>query len=207
QYLECTLKHEQADSRGNRRYFTIASSPTENVIRLGVRFYPKGSSYKRALLALGTRGRILGTQIAGDFTLPADPTRKLVFIAGGIGITPYRSMLKYLIDTHERRDIVVLYANKSATDVVYRDVLTDAEAKVGAKVVYTLTDTANVPRTWTGLAGRIDEQMIQGVVPDFRERTFYLSGPPGMVHAHETALKRLGVSRRQIKKDNFPGLV
>lgn len=207
QYLECTLKHEQADSRGNRRYFTIASSPTENIIRLGVRFYPKGSSYKRALLSLGTRGSILGTQIAGDFTLPADPKRKLVFIAGGIGITPYRSMLKYLIDTHERRDIVVLYANKSATDVVYRDVLTDAEAKVGAKVVYTLTDTANVPRTWTGLVGRIDEQMIQSVVPDCRERTFYLSGPPAMVHAHETTLRRLGVSRRQIKKDSFPGLV
>jgi ferredoxin-NADP reductase len=207
QYLECTLEHTPADRRGNRRFFTIASSPTENVIHLGVRFYPKGSSYKRALQALGTRGTILGTQIAGDFMLPTDATRKLVFIAGGIGITPYRSMLKYLIDTHQRRNIVVLYANRTAADIVYRDILVEAEAKVGARVVYTLTDVATAPHTWAGVVGRIDERMIQRVVPDFQERTFYLSGPPEMVHAHEDALRRLGVHKRQIKKDYFPGLV
>jgi len=207
QYLECTLTHTSADSRGNRRFFTIASSPTENAIHLGVRFYPKGSSYKRALQSLGVRGSLQGTQIAGDFTLPADSTRKLVFIAGGIGITPYRSMLKYLADTHQRRDIVVLYAGKTPADFVYRDVLTDAEAKLGARIIYTLTDITNVPRNWTGGVGRIDEQMIQRMIPDFQQRTFYLSGPPDMVHAHEAALRRLGVPGRQLKKDAFPGLV
>lgn len=207
QYLECTLSHTSADSRGNRRFFTIASSPTENAIHLGVRFYPKGSSYKRALQSLGVRGSLQGTEIAGDFTLPADSTRKLVFIAGGIGITPYRSMLKYLADTHQRRDIVVLYAGKTPADFVYRDVLTDAEARVGARIIYTLTDTTNVPRNWTGGVGRIDEHMIQRMVPDFQQRTFYLSGPPDMVHAHEAALRRLGVPGRQLKKDAFPGLV
>lgn len=207
QYLECTLNHPSADSRGNRRFFTIASSPTENVIHLGVRFYPKGSSYKRALQGLGSKGTLQGTQIAGDFTLPADSTRKLVFIAGGIGITPYRSMLKYLADTHQRRDIVVLYASKTPADFIYRDVLTDAEAKVGARVIYTLTDTTNVPRTWAGGVGRIDEHMIQRTIPDFQQRTFYLSGPPEMVHAHEAALRRLGIPARQLKKDAFSGLV
>ncbi len=207
QYLECTLDHTSADSRGNRRFFTIASSPTENVIHLGVRFYPKGSSYKRALQGLGARGTLQGTQIAGDFTLPSDSTRKLVFIAGGIGITPFRSMLKYLADTHQRRDIVVLYTSKTPADFVYRDVLTDAEARVGARVIYTLTDVTNVPRNWTGGVGRIDEHMIQRMIPDFQQRTFYLSGPPEMVHAHENALRRLGVPARQLKKDSFAGLV
>jgi ferredoxin-NADP reductase len=207
QYLECTLKHAQTDRRGNRRFFTIASSPTESTIHLGVRFYPKGSSYKRSLQGLNVQGTIQGTQIAGDFILPADRTRKLAFIAGGIGITPYRSMLKYLIDTQQRRDIVVLYATKTTADIIYRDVLTEAEAKIGARIMYTLTDTSSVPRTWTGDVGRLDEHMIQRMIPDFQERTFYLSGPPNMVHAHEIALRRLGVHSQRIKKDSFPGLI
>ncbi|HEX9068986.1 MAG TPA: oxidoreductase [Ktedonobacterales bacterium] len=207
QYLECTLEHAHPDARGNRRYFTIASSPTEKVIHLGVRFYPKGSSYKRSLLALGARRAILGTHIGGDFTLPRDPKKKLMLIAGGIGITPYRSMLKYLIDTRQRRDVVVLYANRSAADIIYRDVLLEAEAKLGARVVYTLTDGERAPHNWAGAVGRVDEHMIKAVAPDYHERTFYLSGPPAMVRAHEDALKRLGVPGRHIKKDSFLGLI
>src|SRR5579884_791763 len=97
QYLEVTLAHAKPDSRGNRRYFTIASSPTETELHLGVRFYPKSSTFKQALYRIDNRSKILAGQIAGDFTLPPDPRQKLVFIAGGIGITPFRSMLKYLI--------------------------------------------------------------------------------------------------------------
>src|SRR5262249_23703832 len=143
----------------------------------------------------------------GDFTLPRDPTQKLVFIAGGIGITPYRSMLKYLLDTRQRRDVVVLYANRVAHDIAYRDVLDEAQAPLGANGVYTLTDTAAIPRDWTGQRGRITEAMVREAAPDYRERTFYLSGPSDMVKAFEHVLRRMGVSRRQIKRDFFPGLV
>ena len=99
QYMEFTLAHPHPDSRGNRRYFTLASSPTEDVVRLGIRFYQQGSSFKKALYRMDGRTKIVAAQIAGDFTLPADPQQKLVFIAGGIGITPFRSMLKYLLDS------------------------------------------------------------------------------------------------------------
>jgi ferredoxin-NADP reductase len=207
QYMEFTLGHTSPDSRGNRRYFTLASSPTEDIVRLGVRFYPQGSSYKHALASLGARAPILAAHIAGDFTLPADEREKLAFIAGGIGITPFRSMLRYLLDTSQRRDIVLFYANRVADDIVYKDVLGEAEARLGVKTVYTLTDPAAIPAKWAGARGRIDERMIAQHVPDYRERTFYLSGPPDMVRAYEQTLHVMGVRHTRIKKDYFPGLV
>jgi ferredoxin-NADP reductase/Na+-translocating ferredoxin:NAD+ oxidoreductase RnfD subunit len=207
QYLELTLAHAHPDSRGARRYFTIASSPTEESIRFGVRFYERGSSFKQALRALDGRARLLAGQVAGDFTLPRNPAQKLVFIAGGIGITPYRSMLKYLLDTKQQRDVALIYANRTADEIAYRDVLSEAQATLGVKVIYTLTDPAAIPRDWPGKRGRISEDLILEAAPDYRERAFYLSGPPSMVRAYERVLKQMGVKRRQIKKDFFPGLV
>ena len=172
-----------------------------------MRFYPEGSSFKTAMYALDGHINVLGGQVAGDFTLPDDHTQKLAFIAGGIGITPYRSMLKYLVDTKQQRDIVLLYAARTMDDIVYRDILSEAQTRLGVKIAFTLTDPNAIPRNWTEGRGRMDEQMIQRVAPDYRERTFYLSGPPDMVRAHERVLKRMGVSGRQIKKDFFPGLV
>jgi ferredoxin-NADP reductase/Na+-translocating ferredoxin:NAD+ oxidoreductase RnfD subunit len=207
QYMEFTLGHAKPDSRGNRRYFSLASSPTEENLRLGVRFYENGSSFKKALYSIDGRTNMLAGQIAGDFTLPRDPKQKLVFIAGGIGITPFRSMLKYLLDTGERRDIVLFYVNRTANEIAYKDILSEAQTKLGIKVFYTLTNTKAIPRTWPGLSGRINEQMILRAVPDYDERTFYLSGPPGMVRAYEHVLKNMRVRHDQVKKDFFPGLV
>ena len=205
--MEFTLAHPHPDSRGNRRYFTLASSPTENDVHLGIRFYEQGSSFKKALYRMDGRTNLVAAQIAGDFTLPPDPKQKLVFIAGGIGITPFRSMLKYLLDVHQRRDIVLFYANKTVDEIVYGDVLSAAQAKIGVKTFYTLTDTAAIPRNWPGFMGRISEQMILETVPDYEERTYYLSGPPDMVKAYERVLKNMNVKHDQIKKDYFPGLV
>jgi len=207
QYMEFTLAHPHPDSRGNRRYFTLASSPTENLVHLGVRFYDQGSSFKRAMFQMNGKTQFVAAQIAGDFTLPTDPTQKLVFIAGGIGITPFRSMLKYLLDTHQRRDIVMFYANRRADEIVYKDVLSEVQARLGIRTFYTLTDTAAVPRNWSAFVGRIQEQMLLDVLPDYLERTYYLSGPPDMVRAYEQVLKNLQVRHEQIKKDFFPGLV
>ncbi|HLJ81467.1 MAG TPA: RnfABCDGE type electron transport complex subunit D, partial [Ktedonobacterales bacterium] len=207
QYMEWTLSHPHPDSRGNRRYFTLASSPTESSVHLGVKFYAQSSSFKRAMYAMHANIGLIGTQIAGDFTLPADPRQKLVFIAGGIGITPFRSMLKYLLDTSQRRDIVLIYVNRTADDIVYKDVLSAAETALGIKLIYTLTDTAAISRGWAGRRGRVSERLIREAVPDFSARTFYISGPPEMVRASAHTLKAVGVRQSQIKRDFFPGLV
>ena len=206
QYMEFTLAHPKPDSRGNRRYFTLASSPTEGNLHLGVRFYADGSSFKQSLSRLDSRTTMMAGQIAGDFTLPDDSEQKLVFIAGGVGITPFRSMLKYLLDTQQPRDIVLLYANKTVDEIAYKDILSEAQTRLGIKVFYTLTDTEAIPRNWRGFTGRIHEGMILKAIPDYQERRYYLSGPPDMVRAYEHILKNMGVTNAQIKKDFFPGL-
>lgn len=194
QYMEWTLGHKNPDSRGNRRYFTIAASPTEKKLRLGVKFYPKGSSFKKALVSMAIGDSIVASGLTGEFTLPKDPDQKLVFIAGGIGVTPYRSMIKYLLDTQQRRDIILLYSNKLAEEIVYKDIFDNAQ-ELGIKTVYVVTNTI----------GYIDEKMIRKEVPDFKDRTFYISGPHSMVDAFEKILKRMGISGNQIKVDFFPG--
>lgn len=207
QYLEWTLPHHKTDSRGNRRYFTIASSPTEEMLRIGVKFYEEGSSYKQALSILTKQTPIVGAQLAGDFTLPKNTSQKLVFIAGGIGVTPYRSMIKYVLDTKQPRSIVLLYANKHVSEIAYRDVFDQASREIGIKTVYTLTDKESVPSDWKGRVGRIDAEMITREVPDYQDRLFYLSGPQTMITATKKILKAMGIKERQIKTDYFPGLV
>jgi ferredoxin-NADP reductase/Na+-translocating ferredoxin:NAD+ oxidoreductase RnfD subunit len=205
QYMEWTLEHEGADSRGNRRYFTIASSPTEKDIRMGVKFYPFGSSFKHALLAMTSSDTVVASQLAGDFVMPKDASRKLVFMSGGIGVTPFRSMIKYLVDRREQRDIVHFYSNKTVADIAYADVFEAARNELGINTVYTLTDHGSVPAGWQGKTGFVDAKMIAEEVPDYADRTFYLSGPRGMIVAFEKTLKAMGIPGSRIKMDFFPG--
>ncbi|MBN8995135.1 MAG: RnfABCDGE type electron transport complex subunit D [Rhizobiales bacterium] len=201
QYLEWTLALDRSDSRGNRRYFTIASAPTEKRVRLGVKFYPGASAFKRGLAELRPGDRIFAAQVAGDFTLPADPDARIAFIAGGIGITPFRSMLQCLVDKGEVRPIVVLYANERASDICYRDVLAAAERRLGIRTEFAVARDPG-PRDH---AGYINAQLIRRSIPDFAERIFYVSGPQAMVRAVRDELLRLGVHRSRIKVDFFPG--
>ncbi len=205
QYMEWTLGHEHPDSRGNRRYFTLASSPTESTLRLGVKFYPESSSYKQSMLAMNRNSEIVASQLAGDFTLPNDPSQRLIFIAGGIGITPFRSMVQYLVDKHLPRRIVLFYACRTADEFVYQDVFEHARATIGLKTVYTLTDEHRIPKGWTGRVGHIDERMIKAEAPAFRHCIFYLSGPNTMVNSFEKTLRQMSVEPYQIRKDFFPG--
>lgn len=192
QYLEWTLPGVAFDSRGNRRTFTIASSPTETDIHLGVKFYEPASAFKRRLRALRPGDVLYANHLAGNFTLPGDPDRKLVFIAGGIGITPFRSMLKYLLDSGQQRDIVLFYLVKRAEEVAYKDVL---RAAVDAGIC--------VVGIQVGRGLTVD--LIRKSIPDWHERTFYLSGPYPMVRGIESALGELGVPPRCVKKDYFTG--
>lgn len=203
QYMEWTLDHPKPDSRGNGRYFTIASSPTEDTLRLGVKIQENASSYKNAMKNMNKLTPIVASQLAGDFTLPVDKNKKLVFMAGGIGVTPYRSILKYLIDKRERRDIVLFYSNKKSEDIVYKDIFDQAYTVLGIRTIYSITDTEAVPEGWTGKTGRIDAKTISEEVPDFAERTFYLSGPHGMVTAYEQVLKDMGIPGDKLRKTFF----
>ena len=203
QYLEWTLAHRFGDNRGNRRYFTVASSPTEEVIRLGVKFYKPSSTFKRALWAMQINDTLSASHIAGDFVLPNDKKKKLVFIAGGIGVTPFRSMVQYLVDKKDARSVTLLYSNKLASEIAYKEVFDSAEQTIGMKTIYAITDEqTSVPGTYHGF---IDATLIVREIPDYKERIFYISGPHGMVEAFKTTLHDMGVSRFNIKADYFPG--
>lgn len=194
QYMEWTLSHENPDVRGSRRYFTVASAPSESVLSIGVKIQEKSSSFKKALLALKPGERIVAAQLAGDFTLPKDEGKRLVFIAGGIGITPFRSMVQHFVNRGEKRNTVLFYAANTESDFAYKPLFEKAR-EVGLKTVYLPKDTA----------GYLTPERIKEEVPDFSERMFYLSGPNAMVHAYKDLLSKLGVSQRNIVTDYFPG--
>ena len=136
QYLEWTLGHKWPDSRGNRRYFTIASSPVEEEIRIGVKFYPNPSSFKKALINMAPGDKIVASQLAGDFTLPHNKNLKLCFIAGGIGVTPYESMINYLLERKQHRDVVVFYSNRTPNDIAYQDTFKRAKDELNIKTIH-----------------------------------------------------------------------
>jgi glycine betaine catabolism B len=206
QYMEWTLGHEEQDSRGNRRYFTIASAPTEPDLHLGVRINDPSSTYKQALLEMERGDEIIAGQLSGDFTMPKNPKQRLVFIAGGIGITPYRSMIKYLLDTQQRRPITLFYGAPTVHDFVYQDVFDQAEHKLGIRTIYIAEKDTGMSPGWVGLLGLIKPEMIQTYAPHYREAIFYISGPNVMVDAVKRMLRKMGIPDSQIKTDFFAGL-
>lgn len=205
QYMEWSMPHEKVDGRGSRRYFTIASSPTENEIRMGVKFYQPSSTYKQALAQLQPGQQIIAEQLDGDFTLTKNKLQRQVFIAGGIGITPFRSMIKYLLDTKDARPMTLLYANQHVEDIVYTDVIEQAGAELGLKTVYILSDEQNIPANWTGRRGFITAHVIEEEIENFDLAHYYLSGPQGMVTSYLKMLHKLGIASAQITTDYFPG--
>lgn len=194
QYLEWTLPKGGDDNRGNRRYFTIASSPTEDSIKLGVKFNSSSSTFKNKLLSLPLGSFMSAGSLAGDFILPKDKNVKIAFIAGGIGITPFRSMVKYLVDKKEHRDIVLFYTVKTEAEIAYKNIF-EEKGNLNLKVFYVSTDSM----------GFLNEEKVREQVKDYKERVWYLSGPNSMVSSYKKILLSLGISYKKIKTDYFPG--
>ncbi len=199
QFLEWTLPHPHADSRGNRRYFTISSSPTESTVKLAVKIPEKASSFKSALNKLNPGDSIYATNLEGEFVLDKETDTKYVFVAGGIGITPFVSIIRYMLDKKLTFPIVLFYIARDPSEFAYKELLEKAE-KNGVKTVYVISE--NPPDGWKGEVGRLNEEMIKKYVPDPASQLFYISGPQPMVMAYEEMLQKLGV---KYKADFFPG--
>lgn len=204
QYLEWTLPHKNIDSRGNRRYFSISSSPTEEELKMIVKFYTPSSTYKKELVNLNPGQTIIAASLSGDFVLPKDLKSPLVFIAGGVGIAPFRSMVQYIIDKNLSTDIVLLYTNRTKEDILYKDIF-DGAWPQGVKTIYNLTDLKSVPLGWQGTTGYITKELIQKEISGYQDRIYYLSGPQLMVQNFERTLLDAGVKKNKIKSDFFPG--
>jgi glycine betaine catabolism B len=201
QYLRYTLDHPESDNRGVSRFFTIASAPSEGFVMLTTRFSTPGSSFKRALSSLEVGTVIEAAGPSGRFTY-ADRETPAVFVAGGIGITPFRSMLMDLASRPYDADITLLYAN-STPEIPFRRLFDDLAIKQPRlTIVYTISQPNP---EWHGSVGRIDEAFIREHAPLASVPAFYVSGPKSMVGATSAALRTIGVADERIKEDYFPG--
>ncbi len=200
EYLEWTLGNVKYDFRGQRRFFSIASAPTENDIKIGIKTFEKGSNFKNKLLALKRGDKIYASNLMGDFLL-SKKHGKYVFIAGGIGITPFRSMIKNALDKNEKIDAVLFYSCSEESDFIYRDVFESA-SKIGLKTIYICSHPSE---QFKGVRERINSEILIKEVPDYKSRTFYLSGPNVMVNGYKKLLKGLGIRFDKIITDYFSG--
>jgi ferredoxin-NADP reductase/Na+-translocating ferredoxin:NAD+ oxidoreductase RnfD subunit len=191
QYMEWTVAHNKTDSRGNRRYLTIASAPNEPGVMFTIKQPDKASAFKQKLAVLKPGETILAGHLAGSFTLPKDSNKKLAFLAGGIGVTPFRSMVADMLKSNQTRDTVLIYSANSEAEIAFKKYFAEA-SRVGLRTEY-LTK------------GYLDEPKLKKLLPDFKSRRIYLSGPYGFVSAVEAALLRLGTNPSEIMTDYFPG--
>lgn len=194
QFIHYTLPHESEDDRGNERWFTISSAPFEKDIWVTTRIASgQSSTFKQRLLALKP-GEIIETdEPGGSFTIE-DPSKDYVFVAGGIGITPFRSILSQL--NHDGKDIRVelLYANRDETNIPFRDELEAISSEhAGVVITYFIGDN------------KIDEAALKQAADKLSDPMFYVSGPEPMVEAFKGILEKMGVDEEHSKFDYFPG--
>lgn len=200
QFMELTLPHGRTDSRGWRRVFSIASAPGD-VLRFGIRLPEKSSSFKRSLLDLEPGTKVSATSVGGDFLLPRDPERRLLLVAGGIGITPFIGHLEQAAAEPGGRDIAVVYAISSLDDLAYAAQLERAGCRVA---IASPEKPPRLPAGWTWIGpDRVSGETLLAAVPDAAERDVFLSGPPAMVATLKKALRRAGA--RHIHTDVFVG--
>ena len=185
-----------------KRCLSISSSPTEKGY---IEFTKKitESDFSRSLDNLGPEGSIKVQYPFGKFTLQ-EADKKIAFISGGIGITPIRSICKYAVDKKLDIDIILLYANRSLKDIVFRqDFELMQEQHHRLKVVHVLTEPAP---GFKSTVGRISSSVIKSEIPDFAERKFFLCGPPLMVEAMKNILNaELVLAKENIITENFQG--
>jgi glycine betaine catabolism B len=202
QYMELTIPHAKADVRGLRRIFSIASAPVESeVIRFGLSTADRSSSLKTALLALEPGEIITGTSVGGDFLLPKELSRRLLFVAGGIGITPFMSHLEQISGVGEERDVAILYSASSADELAYSSRLEELGVPV---LLVAPSRPRSLPKNWTYLGhGPLTSELLASAIPDVKSRAAYVSGPPAFVHVVRGLLRK--AQAHSIKTDFFSG--
>lgn len=190
QFIEMTIKHPNPDERGTKHWFTLSSSPTEKLLANTTKYAgdDKSSSFKKSLFGLQPGQTVEINDPEGDFTLPEDKKLELVFIAGGIGITPFRSMTKWLTDTSEKRSVTLIHGVQTAEELVFHDLFKAYGATV-VPVVGQRLSAAELMKEIGNPAGKL----------------VYVSGPEPMVEALHDQLIAAGLPEAQLKTDYFPG--
>lgn len=190
QFLIYTIQNPNHDERGEERYFTISSAPFENEIRLTTRFFESSSSFKKDLINLQIGAELEFKGPEGDFFFDSKFENHL-FVSGGIGITPFRSILLDLQYKEMKPNIKLYYANKN-TEVVFQDEIEEL-SNPNFLIEYFIGDNILTP---------------EKIFEDYKvinNCAIYLSGPEPMVEFFSKELIKLGIPEQHIKRDYFPG--
>ncbi len=202
QFFFVTIKIDGAE---RTKHFSFSNSPTEKGY---VEFTKRitESRFSKALDRLNIGDWAKLKMPYGSFTFEGE-YEKISFLSGGIGITPIRSICKYIADKALPTDIVLLYGNHKEEDIIFRQDLDSVqEAKKNIRIVYTLTSPDVDKQVWQGRTGYIDDKMINQQIRDYNERVFYICGPPKMVGSLTNTLRdKLSVQENKIKTENFTG--
>ncbi len=201
------------DPKGPIRHFTISSSPTENFIMLSTRI--RDSPYKKRLSTLeeGSRVKVRGPE--GQFVLHEDYSKPAIFLSGGIGVTPFRSMIKYATDKQLPLKIVMFDSNRTRDAILFKKEFDGwANINKNLKIIYAISEdekqqqSSSTANDWKGEYGRIDKTMILKYldIDMLNNSIFYICGPPSMLKAMQSLLQdNLEVSKERIKVEEFVG--
>lgn len=201
------------DPKGPIRHFTISSSPTEDFIMFTTQI--RASPYKKRLSTLeeGAKVKVRGPE--GRFVLEDDYSKPVVFLSGGIGVTPFRSMIKYATDKQIPLKIVMFDSNRDSSSILFKSEFDEwTKLNKNLKIIYTISkgkddgNQSNVSNNWKGEYGRINKAMILKYLDTdlLNKSIFYICGPPGMLKAMRVLLQEeLGISSEKIKIEEFTG--
>ena len=202
QYLRIVLNNPSLVP--NFHVFTISSSPTENDF-LAFTTRDTKSKFKKCLLELEENSIVEIYAPLGDFILDENETRSIVFIAGGIGITPFRSILMDIKDKPLSLSIKLLISFKNKSDEIFMNELREIHSS-NISIYETLTrETEENLKGWNGLIGRINSDMILNVSKSIENTCFYVCGPVGLVTDIENILNSLGIQKNNIISEKFYG--
>lgn len=204
QYIRMTLDIENPDGRGMSRSFTISSSPLQDYITITTRIIQ--SSFKKNLenLVPGTKVKFFGPM--GSFLLNEEDKTPRIFLGGGIGITPFHSMITFSNTKKLTIPITLFVSFSTFNEIIFREELEEiSKNNPNIKIIYTITHPEESKEEWNGETGRISESLIKKYLPDMQSPIYYIAGPPQMVEAMTEIVKNMGISDEKIKVENFTG--
>jgi ferredoxin-NADP reductase len=189
------------DEKGPRRHITVVTSPTEKGV-LGLTTRIRDTAFKRSLVEMPEGAAVDVEQPKGNFTLPEDTSERYAFIAGGIGITPFRSMLRYIADKGLDYDVTLVYSNRDLESTAFLDELAELEKAIpGMRLVCTMTEDD----AWEGDKRMLDADVLRDMLGDLESFHFMIAGPPRMAKSVEGSLLEAGLSDDQVQSDSFSG--
>lgn len=192
-----------ADEEARRHHFTIASAPYEDDLLIATRMRP--SAFKEALQSLPPSARVTLEEPSGRFVLHEDPTRPAVFLAGGIGVTAPRAIIRQTLHEQLDHELFLFYADQRPEEAAFLEELRRmARGYPRFTLIPTMTDL-NGAEEWDGEVGRIGMRMLRDYVDPMGNSVYYVSGPPKMAKTMKRMLKRAGISETGIRSEEYTG--